>query len=289
LSAPPLNYILHPPMGPLDFGRPLVMGVLNVTPDSFSDGGQYLEPKAAVAQARRLIDKGADIIDVGGESTRPGAEPVSIDEELRRVLPVIGALRGIGVPVSIDTRHAAVMRAALEVGAAIINDVSALAGDPESLAVAAASDAPIILMHAQGDPRTMQDSPRYEDVVGEVYAYLEQRIAVCRDAGIDKARLIVDPGIGFGKTLDHNLVLLRNLHVFHGLGCPVLLGVSRKSFLGRLSGGVPAHGRLPGSLAAALAAIQQGVHILRVHDVAETREALAVWQAIFPGTTTESS
>jgi dihydropteroate synthase len=276
-------------MGPLVFERPLVMGVLNVTPDSFSDGGRYLDPDAAIAQAQRLIDKGADIIDVGGESTRPGADPVDVDEELRRVLPVIAALRGIGVPLSIDTRHAAVMRAALGRGAAIINDVSALTADPDSLAVAAASDAPVILMHARGDPRTMQESPVYEDVVAEVHAYLEQRIEACVGAGIDAARLIVDPGIGFGKTLEHNLTLLRNLHRFHDLGCPLLLGVSRKSFLGRLSGGAPAHGRLPGSLAAALAAIHQGVHILRVHDVAETRQALAVWQAIFPGTTTESS
>ncbi len=264
------------------------MGVLNVTPDSFSDGGRYLEPDAAIAQAQRLIDNGADIIDVGGESTRPGAEPVAVEEELRRVLPVIAALRGIGVPVSIDTRHAAVMRAALGRGAAIINDVSALSADPDALSVAAASGAPVILMHAKGDPRTMQESPVYEDVVGEVHDYLARRIEACVAAGIDAGRLIVDPGIGFGKTLHHNLDLLRNLHRFHDLGCPVLLGVSRKSFLGRLSGGVPAHGRLPGSLAAALAAIHQGVHILRVHDVAETRQAIEVWRAIFQGTTESS-
>ncbi|MEN3951586.1 dihydropteroate synthase [Iodidimonas sp. SYSU 1G8] len=276
-------------MGPLVFGRPLVMGVLNVTPDSFSDGGRYLSVDAALVQARRLIGEGADILDVGGESTRPGAEPVPVDEELRRVVPVIEALRDCGVPVSVDTRRATVMRAALEAGAAILNDVSALTADPGSLPVAAASGAPVVLMHALGDPRTMQDDPRYDDVVGEVHDYLAARIETCVSAGIARDRLIVDPGIGFGKTLEHNLALLRSLGRFHALGCPLLLGVSRKSFIGRLAGGVPADARLAGSLAGALAGVLHGVHILRVHDVADTRQAIAVWQAIFQGSTTEGS
>jgi dihydropteroate synthase len=265
------------------------MGVLNVTPDSFSDGGRYLSVDAALAQARRLIDEGADILDVGGESTRPGAQPVPVDEEIRRVVPVIEALSDCGVPVSVDTRRAAVMQAALDAGAAILNDVSALTADPDSLSVAAASGAPVVLMHALGDPRTMQDDPRYDDVVGEVRDYLAARIDACVAAGIARDRLIVDPGIGFGKTLDHNLALLRALDRFHALGCPLLLGVSRKSFIGRLAGGVPAERRLAGSLAGALAGVLHGVHILRVHDVADTRQAIAVWQAIFQGSTTEGS
>jgi dihydropteroate synthase len=270
-------------------GRTLVMGVLNVTPDSFSDGGRFIEPAAAVSHARRLIDGGADLIDVGGESTRPGATPVDVDEELARVVPVIEALAGCGVPVSIDTRHARVMRAALRAGAAIVNDVSALTADPDSLTVVAEAGASVVLMHAQGDPATMQDDPRYGDVVAEVHDWLADRIDACAAAGIPRDGIVVDPGIGFGKTLDHNLELLRNLDRFHDLGCPILLGVSRKGFIGRLGGGAPAHARLPGSLAAALAGVRQGVHILRVHDVAETRQALAVWGAIFPAPSTERS
>jgi dihydropteroate synthase len=268
---------------------PVLMGILNVTPDSFSDGGRFQHVEAAVSHARQMIADGAGIVDIGGESTRPGADPVEPAEELDRVIPVIEALKDCGVPLSIDTRHAAVMRAALAAGAAMINDVSALTADPESLAVAAASSAPVVLMHAQGDPRTMQQAPHYVDVVAEVYAYLEHRVEVCLRAGIALERLIVDPGIGFGKTLDHNLALLRNLGRFHSLGCPILLGVSRKSFLGRIAGGAPADCRLPGSLAAALAGVRQGVHILRVHDVADTRQAIAVWRSIYQGTTTENS
>ncbi len=264
--------------------NPVLMGVLNVTPDSFSDGGRFLDVEAAVAHARRMIGEGAGIVDVGGESTRPGAEPVSVAEELERVVPVVAALRDCGVPLSVDTRHAAVMRAALDAGASMINDVSALTADPDSLVVAAASEASVVLMHAQGDPRTMQDAPRYDDVLAEVLAYLERRIEACAAAGIARGRLIVDPGIGFGKTLEHNLVLLRNLGRFRDLGCRVLLGASRKSFIGRLSGVSDPAVRVPGSLAAALAGVLQGVHILRVHDVAETRQAIEVWRAIFQPT-----
>jgi dihydropteroate synthase len=257
------------------------MGVINVTPDSFSDGGRRLDPGAAVAHGLQLEAEGADILDIGGESTRPGAEPVSLDEELRRVVPVIEALvRQVRVPVSIDTRNAEVMRRAADAGARLINDVAALGHDPDALHVAADTGLPVVLMHAKGDPRTMQLDPRYDDVVLDVYDWLEARIAACEAAGIGRERLIVDPGIGFGKTLDHNVALLASLSIFHGLGCPILLGASRKSFIGRLSGGVPAPERVPGSIAAALAGVAQGVQIVRVHDVAATRQALAVWEAV---------
>jgi dihydropteroate synthase len=256
------------------------MGIVNVTPDSFSDGGRWLDPGAAVAQGLRLESEGANILDIGGESTRPGAEPIGVEEELRRVIPVIAALaRQARVPVSVDTRNAEVMRRAAEAGARIVNDVAALGYDPNALRVAAEMDLPVVLMHAQGDPRTMQLDPRYDDVVLDVYDWLEARIAVCEAAGIARGRIVVDPGIGFGKTVAHNLALLGSLSIFHGLGCPILLGASRKSFIGRLSGGAPADQRVPGSVAAALLAVAQGVQILRVHDVAATRQALAVWEA----------
>jgi len=261
----------------IPLARTLVMGIVNVTPDSFSDGGRYLDSAAAVAHALQLEAEGADILDIGGESTRPGADPVGADEECRRVLPVIEAVvKQGGVPVSIDTRKAEVMRRAADAGARIINDVSALTHDTGSLDAAAKIELPVILMHAQGDPRTMQDHPRYDDVVLDVYDWLDARIAACERAGIARERLIVDPGIGFGKTLAHNLALLASLSIFHGLGCPVLLGASRKSFIGKLLGVPPAE-RLPGSLAAALAGVDQGVQIVRVHDVAATCQALAVW------------
>ena len=274
--------------------RTLIMGIVNVTPDSFSDGGVLFDPQRAVGAALQMIDDGADLLDVGGESTRPGAEPLDEAEERHRVLPVIEALaRKAQAPISIDTRNAEVMRRAAEAGARIVNDVAALAHDPNSLGVAADLGLPVVLMHAQGDPRTMQLDPRYDDVVLDVYDWLEARISVCEAAGIPRARLIVDPGIGFGKTLAHNLALLASLGIFHGLGCSILLGASRKSFIGRLTGGgIPAQGlgpgpgpvqsldrRMPGSLAAALLGAAQGVHILRVHDVAATRQALAVWEA----------
>ena len=264
--------------------RPIIMGIVNVTPDSFSDGGQFLGPEAAVRQGRSLAVQGASILDIGGESTRPGAAPVTIEEEIARTIPVIHALAQDGLCVSIDTRRAAVMRAALEAGAAIINDISALEGDPESLSVAAGSRASVVLMHMQGTPATMQDEPAYQDVLREIFDYLEGRIEACLSAGIPRERICVDPGIGFGKTSDHNLELLANLHLFRKLGVPVMLGVSRKSFIGALCRNEPPQERLGGSIAAALAGIARGVQILRVHDVAETAQAVAVWHAIHQAT-----
>jgi dihydropteroate synthase len=270
----------RPPVAGLPLETPRIMGIVNVTPDSFSDGGRWLDPGAAIDHALRLEAEGADILDIGGESTRPGADPVSVEEELARVLPVIEALAAKAkAPISIDTRNPEVMRRAADAGARLINDVSALAHDPNSLRVTALMGLPVVLMHARGDPRIMQLDPRYDDVVLDVYDWLEARIAACEAAGIPRARLIVDPGIGFGKTLAHNLALLASLATFHGLGCPILLGASRKSFIGRLAGGADAEQRMPGSLAAALLGAAQGVQILRVHDVAATRQALAVWEA----------
>lgn len=260
--------------------RPHIMGVVNVTPDSFSDGGDALDPSAAIDRGLALHAAGAAIVDVGGESTRPGAEPVPVDEELARVLPVIRELTRSGVIVSVDTRRAAVMEAAIEAGAAIVNDVTALAGDPASLPLMAGSQAAIVLMHMQGDPRTMQLAPHYDDVVRDVCGWLGERIAACEAAGIARERLAIDPGIGFGKTVDHNLSILAHLEAFAELGCPIVLGVSRKSFIARLSHDEPPKARLPGSLAAGLFAMMQGVQILRVHDAAETQQALAVWRAI---------
>jgi dihydropteroate synthase len=259
--------------------RPRIMGVVNVTPDSFSDGGRYLAAGAAVAHALQLEAEGADILDIGGESTRPGSEATGIEEECRRVLPVVAALaRRARARISIDTRKAEVMRRAAEEGAHMINDVSALTHDPAGLETAARLGLPVVLMHARGEPRTMQVEPRYDDVVLDVYDALEARVAACVAAGIPRARLIVDPGIGFGKTLAHNLELLGSLGIFHGLGCGVMLGASRKSFIGFLTG-AKVDDRLPGSLAAALLGAAQGVQLLRVHDVAATRQALVVWEA----------
>jgi len=259
---------------------PVIMGIINVTPDSFSDGGDFFEARRAIDHGLGMLEQGADILDVGGESTRPGADPVSPDEEIGRVLPVIEALTAAGATVSIDTRHASVMRAALAAGAGIINDVTALTGDPDSLAAAAESDAPVVLMHMRGEPRTMQTAPDYDDAPLDVCDHLAGRIEACVAAGIARDRITVDPGIGFGKTVEHNTEILRKLAVFHGLGCPLLIGVSRKSFIGALSRGERAKDRLGGSLAAGLAALSQGAQILRVHDVAETRQAMAVWRAV---------
>lgn len=260
--------------------RPQIMGVVNVTPDSFSDGGDTFEAAAAIARGRAMLEAGATIIDVGGESTRPGAAPVSPAEEARRVVPVVTELARSGAVVSIDTRHASTMAAAIEAGATIINDITALTGDPAALYVVAHSGASVVLMHMQGEPRNMQANPVYDFAPLDVYDALAERVAACVAAGIAPERILVDPGIGFGKTLDHNLQILARLGLYHGLGCPVLLGVSRKSFVARISGEAEARRRLPGSLAAAQVGLDQGVQILRVHDVAETHQAVAVWQAI---------
>jgi dihydropteroate synthase len=252
------------------------MGVLNVTPDSFSDGGRFVDPKTAVEHGRRMHELGAAIVDVGGESTRPGAQPVSVEEELARVRPVLEGLSGM--PTSIDTSKAEVARRALELGAELVNDVTALRGDPGMAQVVAECGAFVCLMHMQGEPRTMQESPSYGDVVREVHDFLAQRVAAAQRAGIARDRIVVDPGFGFGKTASHNLQLLRRLSSFEDLGVPLLAGLSRKSTLVKITGR-PVDERLAGSLAMALLALQGGARILRVHDVKETRDVIAVWQA----------
>jgi dihydropteroate synthase len=272
-----------PPFAGCDMTLPVVMGVLNVTPDSFSDGGKHNTLDAAIMHGLRLAEAGADIVDVGGESTRPGAQPVSEADELARVIPVILALAGNGVRVSIDTRHANVMKQALTSGATIVNDVSALTGDAASEGMVAEAKAPVVLMHMQGDPCTMQDAPSYVWAPGDVFDYLESRIAACVAAGIPASSIAVDPGIGFGKNDVHNAEILEHVAMFHGLGCALVLGVSRKGFIGRMSRGEAADQRLAGSLAAAVHAVGQGVQILRVHDVAETHQALAVAHRIREG------
>lgn len=271
----------RPQLCGLTLDRPRIMGILNLTPDSFSDGGRLTDPAAAVTAARAMAEE-ADILDIGGESTRPGAEPVPVAEEIARTAPVIAAIRdaGIATPISIDTRNAETARTALAAGADMVNDVSALTHDPEMAALVAAAGVPVCLMHARGDPRTMQVDPRYDDVVAEVLDWLEDRVALAEGAGIARDRIVIDPGIGFGKTLEHNLTLLRGLAVFHDLGLPVLLGASRKRFIGTISRVEPAGDRLAGSLAVALHAAAQGAHVIRVHDVAETRQALALWRAL---------
>jgi len=261
--------------------RPLVMGVINATPDSFSDGGQFVRPEAALEQARRLIAQGADILDIGGESTRPGADPVDMQEELARVLPIIEAIRReSSIAISIDTRKPEVARAAVAAGANCWNDVSALTFASDSMATAVALDVPVVLMHAQGDPKTMQQAPQYRDVTGEVLNFLVGRIGQAIQAGVKLSNIIVDPGIGFGKTLEHNLTLLRDLPRFVALGRPVLVGASRKRFIAALDQGAEVGDRLGGSVATAMFAAQHGAQILRVHDVAETRQALTVQTAL---------
>lgn len=255
------------------------MGVVNVTPDSFSDGGRFLEPAAAIAHAQQLIAEGADLIDLGAESSRPGAAAVvGPEEELRRLLPVLRGLRDAPVPLSVDTTKPEVMRAVLAEGASMINDINALRA-PAAIAAAAASDAAVCLMHMQGTPGTMQQHPTYVDVVAEVQTFLSERVAAVRAAGIPLQRICIDPGFGFGKTLEHNLALLRQLRELRALGVPVLAGWSRKSSLGKITG-KPAGDRLAASIAAALIAAQNGAGILRVHDVAATRDALAVLAAV---------
>lgn len=262
----------------LRLDRPLVMGVLNVTPDSFSDGGQFADVRAAIERAHRMVDEGADILDVGGESTRPGAAPVSAVEELRRVLPVVEALSAGGVPVSVDTSKPEVMRRVIAAGAAMINDVFALRL-PGALEAVAASDAATCLMHMLGEPRTMQDDPVYGDVVAEVRDFLAARVAACEAAGIDRGRIVIDPGFGFGKKSVHNLALLRGIRALSASGLPVLAGLSRKSVLGKITGR-PVGDRVHSSIAAAIVAVARGARIVRVHDVAATRDALAVWTAV---------
>ena len=257
--------------------RPLVMGIVNITPDSFSDGGKHLDRRAAIMVARQMLQDGADILDIGGESTRPGAKPASLSEELDRVLPVIEALSGEGVPLSIDTQKPEVMRAAIAAGASIVNDVNSLQTSG-ALAAVAATQVGVCLMHMQGTPGSMQGDPRYDDVLVEVREFLVERADACDAVGIGRARIVIDPGFGFGKTLAHNLTLLRDLDRFLETGFPVLAGISRKSMLGALTGR-EVQDRLAASVAAALMAAQKGAKILRVHDVRETVDALKIWQA----------
>jgi dihydropteroate synthase len=256
-----------------------VMGVVNVTPDSFSDGGEFLDPAAAIAHGRRLAAEGADILDIGGESTRPGAAPVDADEELRRVLPVIEALAAADTRISIDTTKIEVAGRALDAGASIVNDVSAFRFAPELAGLVAEADADCCLMHMLGEPRTMQDDPQYDDVVADVKAFLEERMEFATAAGVREERIWLDPGIGFGKTVQHNLELLRRLDEIVALGRPVVVGTSRKSFLGKLTGR-PEKERLPGTIATNVLALERGARIFRVHDVAEVAEALAVAAAV---------
>jgi dihydropteroate synthase len=283
MSEPAQKALVHPAaqLCGITLDQPRIMGIVNVTPDSFSDGGDAATVATALARVREMAS--ADILDIGGESTRPGAEPVPVTAEIARVVPVIQAIReaGIATPISIDTRKAEVARAALEAGADMVNDVSALRHDPDLAQVVAEAGVPLCLMHSLGDPTTMQNDPQYGDVVAEVRDHLAERVEFALSAGIARDRLVVDPGIGFGKTLDHNMALLRNIADFHGLGLPLLLGVSRKRFIGTIGGGENPKDRMPGSVALALHGAAMGVQILRVHDVAQTRQALALWQALW--------
>jgi dihydropteroate synthase len=266
----------RPDFAGLAMNRPKLMGIVNVTPDSFSDGGQLANASAAVAHGARLASEGADILDIGGESTRPGSDLVPAEAELARILPVIEALTEQGHCISVDTRKAQVMRETAVAGARIINDVSALSYDPEGVSTAAALGLPVVLMHAQGDPKTMQNNPVYDDVTLDVFDMLNARIAHCETAGIPRRRIAVDPGIGFGKTFHHNLTLLNELALFHGLGVVLLVGLSRKAFTGALTGEKKAADRVFGSVGGAIQAVLNGAHILRIHDVKPTRQALAV-------------
>jgi dihydropteroate synthase len=270
--------ILHAGSHRLSLARPIVMGIVNVTPDSFSDGGRLGDAQAAIRHALKLLEAGADILDIGGESTRPGAATVPADEEIRRVAPVIEALAGRGCVVSVDTMKPAVMRAALGAGAAMVNDVMALR-TPGALEAVAASGAAVCLMHMQGEPRSMQQAPSYADVVMEVKQFLQDRVAACEAAKINRARLVIDPGFGFGKTLEHNLTLLKQLNRLTELGVPVLAGLSRKSMLGTLTGRAMEEREFAG-VAAHLIAVARGARLVRVHNVAAMRDALAIWNAV---------
>lgn len=257
--------------------RPLIMGIVNITPDSFWDGGQFRSVAAALAFAHKLVDDGADLLDIGGESSRPGSEPISTTAELARVIPLLKEMRPrFSVPLSVDTTKPEVARAAIRAGADIINDIRGLT-DPGMLGVVADSDVGLVIMHMQGVPRTMQDAPEYRDVVAEVFNYLNERVRVAMQAGIDGERIAIDPGIGFGKTNDHNLELLRHLDRFAAIGCPILAGTSRKGFLGALTGR-PVAERQVASVASALACVAAGASVVRVHDVAATRDAFVVWE-----------
>ena len=279
---------LTSPRAPLRLGervvrldQPQVVGILNVTPDSFSDGGRFAGPDDAVAAGQGMAAAGAAIVDVGGESTRPGAKPVWEGDEAERVVPVVKRLAAAGTAVSVDTRKATVMEAALGAGAAMVNDVSALTWDPRSAEVAARAECPVVLMHHQGSPETMQQNPRYDRPVAlEVYDWLEARVAAAEAAGIAREKIVVDPGFGFGKNVQHNLELMNSLAMLHGLGCALMVGASRKRTIGALAGEAPPERRLPGSLALALKAAEQGVQLIRVHDVEETMQALKVWRGL---------
>ncbi|MEO8455479.1 MAG: dihydropteroate synthase [Sphingomicrobium sp.] len=278
---------LTKPRAPLQLGerairldQPQVMGIVNATPDSFSDGGQFADASAAAAAGADMAGQGAAIVDVGGESTRPGAKPVWEGDEIERIAPVIRQLAAGGAAVSVDTRKADVMTAALEAGARMINDVSALTYDDRSGSVVAGAGVPVVLMHHQGAPESMQENPRYDDVLVEVYLWLEERIAAAEGAGVTRDKILVDPGFGFGKNVAHNLELMNGLALLHSLGCPVVVGASRKRTIGALSGEAPADKRLGGSIAFALKAIEQGAQIVRVHDVFETVQALKVWRGL---------
>jgi len=264
----------------LTLDRPHLMGVVNVTPDSFSDGGDYLDARAAIAHGKALVADGADILDIGGESTRPGSNPVSVDEECARVIPVIEGLKNEHAIISIDTRHSEVMQRAIDAGARIVNDVTALTHDPQSAKVCLDADVDIVLMHMQGDPQTMQDNPTYDDAALDILNYMGERIISLEEMGLSREKITIDPGIGFGKNLEHNLRILSGIDAFHALGVPLLLGVSRKSFITKIDRDVAPKDRVAGSIAAAIAGWDRGVQIFRVHDVAETRQALAVWRAI---------
>ena len=278
IPASILQHLTTPrePVCGVDMQCPSIMGILNVTPDSFSDGGEHFGVSDAVTRANIMLSEGADLIDIGGESTRPGADFVPVDEEINRTAPVIEALKSVA-PISIDTRKPEVARA---VNADLWNDVTALTYDPESMATAAELGMPVCIMHAAGDPKTMQDKPQYDNVLLEVYDYLETRIQACESTGIPRAKIMIDVGIGFGKTQEHNLELLRNIALFHGLGCPILLGVSRKRFVGTIGHAPNPADRTAGSLALALMALNQGVQMLRVHDIAETKQATRLWSAM---------
>jgi len=283
IPEPALDRLTAPraPLAGLDMGAPQIMGIVNVTPDSFSDGGDHADPKVAVTGALAMVEAGADIVDIGGESTRPRAETVPPGTETARTAPVIAAIREqSGVLISIDTRKLDVARAAVDAGATLVNDVSGFTYDANLAAFCAERGVAVCVMHAQGDPATMQDNPSYDNVLLDVYDFLEARIQALEDASIPRSHICVDPGIGFGKTVRHNLDLVQNISAFHGLGCPILLGVSRKGFIGVIGQESEPKRRGPGSIALGLAALAQGVQILRVHDVAETVQALRLWQAV---------